>query len=243
MLDPVCGGGSIPLEAQRLGLEAHASDLNPVAVLITRALIEIPPRWAGQAPVFPGAAGSRMGTWPRAIGLAEDVRRYGAWMRDEAEKRIGHLYPKATLPNGSKATVIAWIWARTVACPNPACGATMPLVSSLWLSKKKERPTWLKTVVSGKQDSCDIVADRSGPPPSPKLGRGAFACLVYGDTTGENYVKAEGMAGRMGVHLLSVVAEGNRQRTYLAPSDEHVQAAAVVRPTDGPEALMPDDPC
>jgi putative DNA methylase len=136
ILDPFAGGGSIPLEAQRLGLEAHASDLNPVAVLINKALIEIPPKWAGRPPVFPGAAKSRMGDWPRATGLAEDVRRYGQWMRDEAEKRIGHLYPKAKLPDGTMANVIAWIWARTVACPNPACGIEMPLVRSWWLGKK-----------------------------------------------------------------------------------------------------------
>src|SRR5664280_1482413 len=142
ILDPFCGGGSIPLEAQRLGLEAHASDLNPVAVLITKALIEIPPKWAGRPPVFPGAAESRL-DWSRATGLAEDVRRYGQWMRDEAEKRIGHLYPKATLPDGSKASVIAWIWARTVTCPNPACGIEMPLVRSWWLGKKQGKEAYV----------------------------------------------------------------------------------------------------
>ena len=136
ILDPFAGGGSIPLEAQRLGLEAHASDLNPVAVLINKALIEIPPKWSGKPPVFPGAAEDKM-TWPKATGLAEDARRYGQWMRDEAEKRIGHLYPKATLPDGSQANVIAWIWARTVTCPNPACGVRMPLVRSWWLGKKE----------------------------------------------------------------------------------------------------------
>jgi len=137
ILDPFCGGGTIPLEAQRLGLEAHGSDLNPVAVLITKALIEIPPKFAGRTPVFPGAAESRLGGWPKATGLAEDVRRYGTWMRDEAEKRIGHLYPKAKLDDGSRATVIAWIWACTVTCPNPACRIRMPLVRSWWLGKKK----------------------------------------------------------------------------------------------------------
>ncbi len=136
VVDPFAGGGSIPFEAQRLGLAAHASDLNPVAVLINKALIEIPPRWAEQPPVFPGAAGSRLGSWPRATGLAEDVRAYGTWIRNEAERRMGHLYPKATLADGTQAPVIAWIWARTVTCPNPACGATMPLVRSFWLSKK-----------------------------------------------------------------------------------------------------------
>src|SRR5690606_23167869 len=132
ILDPFAGGGTIPLEAQRLGLDAHASDLNPVPVLINKALIEIPPKFAGQPPVFPGAAPPETeGLWPRATGLAEDVRRYGAWMRDRAQERIGHLYPKAQVPvlgadgkptgKTTEATVIAWIWARTVTCPNPAC--------------------------------------------------------------------------------------------------------------------------
>ena len=142
VLDPFCGGGSIPLEAQRLGLTAYASDLNPVAVLITKALIEIPPRFADVPPVHPDARRGVGGTgaWKGAAGLAEDVRRYGAWMRDEAERRIGHLYPKVRLPKeqgGGEATVIAWLWARTVTCPNPACGAQMPLVQSFALSTKK----------------------------------------------------------------------------------------------------------
>jgi putative DNA methylase len=141
VLDPFCGGGSIPLEAQRLGLKAYASDLNPVAVLITKALIEIPPRFAGRPPVNPDARRSlaQGQTWRGATGLAEDVRYYGKWMRDEAERRIGHLYPKVRLPKeygGKEATVIAWLWARTVKCPNPACGATMPLVRSFSLSTR-----------------------------------------------------------------------------------------------------------
>lgn len=150
ILDPFAGGGSIPLEAQRLGLEAHASDLNPVAVLVNKALIEIPPRWTGRPPVFPGAAESRLGDWPRATGLAEDVRQYGQWIRDEAEHRIGHLYPKATLADGSQATVIAWIWARTVTCPNPACGASMPLVRSFWV--EEEGPPDVATTCRDRQD-------------------------------------------------------------------------------------------
>ncbi len=243
VLDPFAGGGSIPLEAQRLGLEAHASDLNPVAVLINKALIEIPPRWADRPPVFPGAADSRLGGWSRATGLAEDVRRYGLWMRDEARKRIGHLYPKATLPDGSSATVIAWNWARTVTCPNPACGATLPLVSSLWLSKKKNRPTWLQPVIAGNEVRFEVRFGSSGPPDSPKQGRGAkFACLVCGDVTGDVYVKGEGMAGRMGQQLLAVVAEGHRQRVYLSPTPEFSRSAEVPRPDDAPDAEMAEDP-
>ena len=145
VLDPFCGGGSIPLEAQRLGLEAHGSDLNPVAVLITKALIEIPPKFAGQPPVNPESRKHRhVAALAGAQGLAEDVRYYGKWMRDEAEKRIGHLYPKG--PNGE--TVIAWLWARTVTCPNPACGATMPLVTLL-LALQEEGQEGLGRAKSG----------------------------------------------------------------------------------------------
>ena len=188
ILDPFAGGGSIPLEAQRLGLEAHASDLNPVAVLINKALIEIPPRFAAHTPVFPGATDGLAHHWPRATGLAEDVRRYGQWMRDEAERRIGHLYPKTRLDDGSEANVIAWIWARTVTCPNPACGAEMPLASTWWLSKKKTRPTWIQPVVTGKQVDFTIKTGPGGPSAPPKQGRGArFTCLVCNDTTTDAY--------------------------------------------------------
>ena len=145
VLDPFCGGGSIPLEAQRLGVEAHGSDLNPVAVVITKALIELPPKSAGDPPVNPEyvSDGPDLSSWRGAQGLAEDVRHYGAWMHDRAKERIGHLYP--TGPEGE--TVIAWLWARTVRCPNPACGATMPLVRSFLLSKKPNKKAWVEPVV------------------------------------------------------------------------------------------------
>lgn len=148
LLDPFAGGGAIPLEAQRLGLEAHAHDLNPVAVMINKAMIEIPPKFADMSPVNPNAQVSAMrGAWPGATGLAEDVRYYGEWMKQEAYKRIGHLYPKVKVPQeqgGGEATVIAWIWARTVKCPNPACGCEMPLASSFTLSKKKGKEVYIK---------------------------------------------------------------------------------------------------
>jgi putative DNA methylase len=149
LLDPFAGGGAIPLEAQRLGLKAYASDLNPVAVMINKAMIEIPPKFAGQAPVNPDARLRLDGEsgWKGAQGLAEDVRYYGEWMKQEAFKRIGHLYPKVKVPKeqgGGEATVIAWIWARTVKCPNPACGCEMPLVRSFTLSKKKGHEAWVE---------------------------------------------------------------------------------------------------
>jgi len=148
--DPFAGGGSIPLEAQRLGLEAQASDLNPVAVLINKALIEIPPQFANMPPVNPEDRNRIGAEWKGTAGLAADVRYYGKWMRDEAEKRIGHLYPKVKLPKeygGGKATVIAWLWARTVRCPNPACGARAPMVRSFWLSHKKDTTVYAHPIL------------------------------------------------------------------------------------------------
>jgi putative DNA methylase len=243
IFDPFAGGGSIPLEAQRLGLEAHASDLNPVAVLINKALVEIPAKFAGRPPVSPDAAESRLGDWPRLTGMAEDVRRYGQWMRDEAQRRIGHLYPSATLQDGSDARVIAWIWARTVTCPNPACGADIPLVTTWWLSKKKNRPTWLQPVIDGKQINFKVRTDDAGPPNPTKRGRGAkFACLVCQDTTTDTYVKSEATAGRMGNRLLCVVAETDRRRVYLPVTDEHIKKADIARPDDVPDAPLANDP-
>jgi len=246
ILDPFAGGGSIPLEAQRLGLEAHASDLNPVAVLINKALIEIPPKWAGQPPVFPGAADAKM-TWPKATGLAEDVRRYGEWMRGEAEKRIGHLYPKATLPDGTKANVIAWIWARTVTCPNPACGIEMPLVRSWWLGKKKGKEAYVVPEITTNPDGTPAVEFNIGHDPNfaPKadidgtVSRNGARCIACATAVPLTYVRQEGQAGRIGETLMSVVAEGNRQRHYLQPSLLQISAANVVSPNDTIETVLP----
>jgi putative DNA methylase len=234
VLDPFCGGGSIPLEAQRLGLEAHASDLNPVAVLITKALIEIPPKFAGMPPVNPRDRDRGMGaSWKGAAGLAADVRYYGEWMREEAFKRIGHLYPKAKLPGGGEATVIAWLWARTVKCPNPACGAQMPLVRSFALSTKKGKETWLEPVVDRTHNPPDVTFRVArGQVPSAKwtsIGVGSglsndkgkkaqatFQCIAcHSGIAKGDYVDSEADDGRMGVMPLAVVAEGQRSRSYL----------------------------
>lgn len=198
LLDPFAGGGAIPLEAQRLGLEAHAHDLNPVAVMINKAMIEIPPRFAGQAPVNPdsrtrldGAAG-----WQGAQGLAADVQYYGEWMKREAFRRIGHLYPKVKVPHelGGEATVIAWIWARTVKCPNPACGCEMPLASTFMLSKKKGNEAFVEPQFdyATKKITYTVHKGKGKVPEAPKTARGAkFKCIMCGEVTPENYVKQE----------------------------------------------------
>ncbi len=242
ILDPFAGGGSIPLEAQRLGLEAHASDLNPVAVLINKALIEIPPKWAGQPPVFPGAAESRLGGWPGATGLAEDIRRYGQWMRDEAERRIGDLYPKAILPGGTTAPVIAWLWTRTVTCPNPACGITMPLVRSFWLSKARAKEAYVVPRVGAGRIEFIIGTGVAGAPPKDEDGtvrRTGAVCLACGGPVPLVYIRVEGKAGRLGQQLMAIAAEGNRQRIYLPPTPEHERAANLPVPENVPDTELP----
>ncbi|WP_319055211.1 DUF1156 domain-containing protein [Streptomyces europaeiscabiei] len=239
VLDPFAGGGTIPLEAHRLGLEAHASDLNPVPVVINKALIEIPPKWAGRKPVSPTAELRHEGSWRGASGLAEDVRQYGKWMREQAYAKIGDHYPKAKLEDGSEAAVIAWLWARTVACPDPACGAEMPLVRSFWLSKKKDRPCYVIPEPGDGQVTFTIGGPGGEAREGTVDGKGA-ECLVCGNRATLKYVRAEGVAGRMGAVMMAVVAEGKRQRIYLAPTEEHVGAAKVGRPADVPESELPE---
>lgn len=245
VLDPFCGGGSIPLEAQRLGLEAHASDLNPVAVLITKALIEIPPKFAGRPPGNPEAQKKldHSKTWRGAQGLAEDVRYYGQWMRDEAGKRIGHLYPKINLPKeqgGGEASVIAWIWARTVRCPNPACRAQMPLVRSFWLSTKASKETWVEPVVDKRLKTVRFrVNNGGGPPPEGTVNRRGATCIVCGTPVPFEYVREESKAHRMGAQLMAIVAGGTNTRLYLSPIEAHQETAKCSEPVGVPDTELP----
>ena len=249
LLDPFAGGGAIPLEAQRLGLEAHASDLNPVAVMINKAMIEIPPKFAGMAPVNPDTRAQLGGggPWTGARGLAEDVRYYGEWMKQEAYKRIGHLYPKVKVPKeqgGGEATVIAWIWARTVKCPNPACGCEMPLASSFVLSKKKGNEAWIKPVIDG--DNIRFEVQKGKCPKefeSFKMGRGAlFKCLCCGEVTTDTYMKQMGKEKKLGFQMMAVIVEGSHGRMYLTPDEEQRTTAGIGRPEYYPDGTMPTNP-
>ncbi|MBS0558268.1 MAG: DUF1156 domain-containing protein [Proteobacteria bacterium] len=270
--DPFAGGGAIPLEAQRLGLESYASDLNPVAVLINKAMIEIPPKFAGRKPVGPlpkSAEPTARETeemhedWSGAKGLADDVRRYGHWMREEAQKRIGHLYPPIEITAamakdrtdlkpyvGKKLTVIAWLWARTVRSPNPAYAhVAVPLASTFLLSTKKGKEAWIEPVIEGSDYRFAVrVADGKRKPPvsakdGTKLSRGAnFRCLMSDTPIEPDYVKAEGTAGRMGARLMAIVAEGERGRVYLDPTDAMEAIAGSAKPTWKPDTPLPDDP-
>ena len=243
VVDPFAGGGSIPLEAQRLGLESHASDLNPLAVLINKALIEIPPKFAGWSPVFPGVA-EEQSSWLRAEGLAADVQHYGQWLRDEAEKRIGHLYPKVTAPGGTEHTVIAWIWARTVISPNPANPIETPLVRSWWLSKRKGKEAWVKATVVDGQVRYEVQYNADGPKKGEdgtRVGRGGIS-LADGTPISADYIKEQGVQRGLGSHLIAIVAEDKKGRLYLSPNAEHMAASLVKAPDDVPRQELPYDP-
>lgn len=221
VLDPFCGGGTIPLEAQRLGLSAFGGDLNPVAVLISKALVEIPPRFAGLPPVNPSVrAELGLKTWERAQGLAEDIGYYGRWIRDRAFERIGHLYPVATGPDGERLTPVAWIWARTVRSPDPAWPGQVPLVAS-WVLRNKSggQKVWVEPIIDRDAKTVSYRIREGGEPAYPRtVTRGKGVCIATGAAIPGDYIKSESRAGRMGSQMMAVVAEGRpRGRVYLPP--------------------------
>ena len=257
ILDPFAGRGSIPVEAQRLGLRAYASDLNPVAVLINKALIEIPPKFANQPPINPDAQEDNLGTktWKGAQGIADDVRYYGQWLRDEAEKQIGHLYPKVKItPEMVKARpdlkdycnqeliVSTWLWTKTVKSPNPAYNhAEVPLTSTFILSSKAGKEAYVVPSIDG--DSYRFVVKTGTPPPDAgagtKVGRGAtFQCLFSGTAINDEYIKSESMEGRVSHRLLAIVALGKRGRVYLSPNTHHEKVANIEQPLNAPDVEM-----
>lgn len=256
--DPFAGGGTLPLEAQRLGLESYASDLNPVAVLINKAMIEIPPEVANGAPVNPEWASKSDGekaltTWTGTQGLAADVRYYGQWVRDQAEKRIGHLYPKvkvtaqlaASRPDlepllGQELTVVAWLWARSVKSPNPAFrDLDVPLTSTFYLSTKAGHEAYVEPIIG--ERSYEFVV-RVGKPTSAKLiERGTkdngsnFRCIMSGSVIDANYIRSEAQSGRMRTRLLAVICEGSGGRIFVSPTQE-MESLAL----SAPEIWKPD---
>lgn len=261
--DPFAGGGALPLEAQRLGLEAYASDLNPVAVLINKAMIEIPPKFAGRPPVNPEGQRQtkQMGkVWHGAEGLADDVRYYGKWMREEAEKRIGHLYPKVEITSematdrpdlktyiGRRLMVIAWLWARTVKSPNPAyADVEVPLVSSFALGTKPGKEVYVDVKVHA--NGYEFVIKRGASKNSDlkkgtKLARGAnFRCVMSGTPIEGDYIKSEGRIGRLGHRLMAIVLEGDKGRVYISPTPELERIAKIAHPEWKPDIAIGNDP-
>lgn len=259
--DPFAGGGALPLEAQRLGLEAYASDLNPIAVLINKAMIEIPPKFAGKPPVNPEAKRNigHSGSWKGVSGLAEDVRYYGKWMCDEAERRIGNLYPKVEItaemakdrPDlksliGHKLTVITWLWARTVKSPNPAFrDVDVPLMGSFVLSRKGENGAYIKPIINQERKSYEMVVRLGNKPEGNKpefdgtIDRNGGKCLMSGVPITYDYIRSEGKARRMGMRLMAVIAKNEGEKIYLSPIKEHEQLFNNIKYVEGPEGEIP----
>lgn len=259
--DPFAGGGAIPLEAQRLGLESYASDLNPVAVLINKAMIEIPPKFANRAPVGPIPYGEQVPTsteWTGSRGLAEDVRRYGMWMREEAFKKIGNYYPQVEITREmaeerpdlegyveKKLTVIAWLWARTVKSPNPQFSdVDVPIVSSFVISKKKGHEAYVEPIINGK--SYEFKVRKGTPPSNMELGttmgkRQGFFCVMSDIPIGYDYIRSEGIAGRMSSRLMALVVEGSNRRIYLSPTVDMENIIKQVPNTWTPSTLLPNN--
>ncbi|MER9876809.1 DUF1156 domain-containing protein [Mesorhizobium sp. M0195] len=249
--DPFSGGGSIPVEAQRLGLPAYGSDLNPVAVMIGKAMIEIPPKFKDMSPVHPG--GKERNHYRNAEGLAEDVRYYGEWMREKAFERIGHLYPQVDLPKeygGGKATVIAWIWARTVPSPDPAfADVQVPIASSFLLSSKKGQETWIEPIIDRAKKTISYRIRKGGTAAElekaakgTKAGRGAnFVCLMSGAAITMNHVRAAAKSSPLPATLIAVVAEGSKGRIYVAPDDNQYEVARSAVPKSRPEMRISPD--
>jgi putative DNA methylase len=245
VLDPFCGGGSIPLEAQRLGLSVCASDLNPIPVLITRAMIEYPARFAGRRPLL--SVGDKKlfeQDWNGSTGLVKDVRDYGDWMRAEAEKRIGHLYPKVKVPKdlgGGDATAIAWLWTRTVKCPNPACGGIMPLARSFFLFTKKGSQVWVDVKINHSDKSIAfVVRNDVGVPREGTVDRRGAVCVFCSVPVPFDHIRAEGRAGRIGSKLMAIVAETKKGRIYVSPTSEQESAAVESKANNVPESDLPE---
>ena len=240
VLDPFAGGGSIPLEAQRLGLRAYASDLNPVAVLINKALIEIPPKFAGMPPVHPPEQdGEQLSLlkkeWKGAEGLAEDVRYYGKWMRDKAWERIGDLYPKI---NGK--TVSVWLWTRTVRSPNPAIDVYVPLTKNFWLNNTKNEKIWIEPSLD--KEGNELVYDvkhGNGHAPKPTMERNGGRCILSGAPITYDHIRSEGQAGRIKVQMMAIITSEGEGRTYHPPNNEQINAAKQAVPKWKPDQLVP----
>jgi len=247
VVDPFSGGGSIPLEAQRLGLRVDASDLNPVAVLIGKALVELPPKFSGRKPVHPDLqANVHIKAWNGAQGLADDVRAYAQWMNEEAKNRIGDLFPDVTLPPDrgvGTATVMTWLWARTITCPNPACKATMPLLNSFAVSRKRGQVTWLDAKPNRSARSVSFsLSSGPGCPSEGTVGRRGATCLVCGESIPLALVREAAKSGDLGSQLLCTVAEGDRRRIYLEADEEQRRGSDVERPSDFPDGELAHNP-
>ena len=252
--DPFCGGGSVPHEAQRLGLDAIASDQNPVAVLITKALVQFSHPYVNRHPINSEAnkleardgrrRPKRPVTWRGASGLADDLRFYGKWILNKARERIGHFYPDVDIPGGSTATTTAWIWANTITCSNVACRATIPLLKSYQLTAKGEKH-WVKPSVSPLEGTVEFSVQRTkvGVPEQPTMRGDSVVCLACDQPSPLDYVREEARSKRLGTQMMAIVSHSGPNRHFAAPTENHIDKAMSARPDFGfvPSGSLPSE--
>lgn len=233
IVDPFSGSGCLALAATRSGLTVLAGDLNSVAVVITKAITEIPARFMNCPSVFPEA---EIQLYIGTTGLANDIRLYGEWIRQELGKRLTSSYPNAVTPDENGIQPYAWIWTRTAPCPNPACSCRMPLANSFVLSRQKGREYHVEPVV---KDQIDFIVRPGAPEHSlngNKIGKqGAqFQCPKCGSITKDEYIKSIGRSGKLGLQLMAIGFISNEGRFYKSPDKEQIQAAEIVSSLEVP---------
>jgi putative DNA methylase len=237
LLDPFAGGGSIPLEAQRLGIPAVATDLNPVAVMINKATIEIPFLFNNCPPVNPNTYLS--GEFKGLRGLIHDIDYYGAQLKNLVFSKIGDAYPHSLDENGTQCTTVGWIWTRVIRCPNPLCGCEVPLSSTFSLSKSRKQH--VEYSFNGK--SIQFKVEKNGSTPSAaKISRGAkFKCLCCNEVIPDEYVKTEAQNNRMTSKMMAVIAEGKKGKIFLTPTESDINCSLIDKPTNYPDGQLSDD--
>jgi len=236
-IDPFSGRGNIPFEAQRLGLKVCASDYNPVAVLIEKGVVEIPPKFLGQEPINPEMKSSKIkGNWIGCKGLASDIRYYGKGIQEQAEKQLSQYFRN---PNSSFNPSI-YIWMRSVKCPNPACGCELPLTASFWLSKRKSRPCYLKPIVKhNKIERFEIIYGKDNAP-SATVSRTGAKCICCEATIPLDYIRTQGKKGKIVYKLIATIEDTKQGRKYRVASEDEQQLAEKIDLDWTPSGKIPD---
>tara|TARA_B100000212_G_scaffold336040_1_gene308816 strand:+ start:3490 stop:6393 length:2904 start_codon:yes stop_codon:yes gene_type:complete len=263
--DPFAGGGSIPLEAQRLGLSSFASDLNPVAVLINKCILEIPSHFSEKCPVsknlnkkglFNDSSDSRGST-----GLAEDINFYGQMIKKKAEEKIGDLYPRIQITKemvikrpdlaiyeGQKLKIISCQWARAIKSCNPTFShVDVPLATTFYLSTKKGKEAYIQPIIKGDHYIFEVKIGRPENDSQVKLGtsagkRSAFRCIMSGSPIPYEYIRDEGAKGNITFCLMALVADGKKGRIFLSPTPEYLSLIKHDSPKWIPDLELANNP-
>jgi len=219
VIDPFSGGGSIPLEALRLGCETYANDLNPVAVLIEKCTLGYPQKYGRvQEDKKWGSIGSK-----KSNPLLEDVKKWGNFVLDEAKKELGRFYPA----DEDDSIPVGYIWARTIRCSNPACGAEIPLVRQTWLAKKKNKKVAYKLIPNGNKIGFEIREgeDIDFDPEKGTTARAKVVCPCCGTGISADENRRQFQEGKSGQRMIVVVLHNPKKKgkTYRLATEKDLE--------------------